>query len=134
MFKTLEDLTEVELLKPFLKELFGQKPDKVLLLLLSVVSYMVIALLIIYLSFAIFRSFFSQVRFGGGITILIYLVLNYLIQKFIFPYIGLRFEGRRLVGETYFETLIRPLLTNFAFIVCLFLLIGYLFEKKVNFD
>jgi hypothetical protein len=86
----------------------------------------ILMLLIIYLSFAIFRSFFSQVRFGGMITMVIYVLLMYLNIRYVFPLMS--FTEFSLSSE-WFKLL---LLTSYTGIV--FTTVGYLFEKRANFD
>ncbi|MBI9013487.1 MAG: hypothetical protein JEZ08_14740 [Clostridiales bacterium] len=127
--KAIEHLTGVTLWKPAIKEILSQPMDQLIFAIIGNLVYAVLMILVVYLSFAIFRSFFSQVKFGGIITIVIYIFLNYLLVK-----------GGTAFFETVDETSLEGLalwmmLAGFtAFTASVYLLIGFLFEKRVSFD
>jgi len=127
--KAIEHLTGVTLWKTAIKEILSQPMDQLIFAVVANIVYAVLMILIVYLSFAIFRSFFSQVKFGGIITIVIYIILNYLLVKG-----GTVFFGN--VEETALEGFaLWMMLAGFtAFTTCIYLLIGFLFEKRVSFD
>lgn len=83
-------------------------------------------LLIIYLSFAIYRSFFSQVKFGGLVTVVIYLVLMYLIGQYVFPHF--------VVDVTSMAKAWINVGKAAVFSAFLFMATGFLFEHKASFD
>ena len=127
--KAIEHLTGVTLWKTAIKEILSQPMDQLIFAVVANIVYAVLMILIVYLSFAIFRSFFSQIKFGGIITIVIYIILNYLLVKG-----GTVFFGN--VEETALEGFaLWMMLAGFtAFTTCIYLLIGFLFEKRVSFD
>lgn len=85
-----------------------------------------ITLLIVYLSFALFRTFFSQVKLGWLITIIIYIGLNIAYRVALGNILG----GVDLTDSSKFI-----ILGGFViFAAGLFALIGYLFENRVSFD
>lgn len=120
--KALESLTGFAVLKELLKTWSDVPLQEMILFFFSQLVASALILLIIYLSFAIFRSFFSQVRFGGFITVIIYVALMYVHIRYIFPVIDI--DNGSLVNA--------GILT--AYTAFIFGLVGFLFEKKVSFD
>ena len=127
--QAIEHLTGVALWKPAIKEIMSQPMDQLIFTVVANIVYAVLMILVVYLSFAIFRSFFSQVKFGGIITIGIYIFLNYLLIR-----------GSSLLFSNVQETMLDGfglwmLLAGFTvFTTSIYLLIGFLFEKRVSFD
>jgi len=104
-----------------------------------VLSYITIsyALLIgmIYLSFGLFRSFFSQIKFGGVITFALFLGVSYVFEKIGQPFARFGFEESFIPGTISLWTHGG---LSFA-IQCLSLVVVYvltslLFEYKASFD
>lgn len=120
--KAMETLTGFAVLKEIMKVWAEVPTQDMVLLVFSQIVASALILLIIYLSFAIFRSFFSQVRFGGFITVIIYVVLMYVHIRYIFPV--LEVDNGNLVNV--------GILT--AYTAFIFGLVGFLFEKRVSFD
>lgn len=125
----LEFLTKLDIW-PLVFKAFKELPADLLLYgFLGNLVEGIMMLLVVYLSFAIFRSFFSQMRFGGIITLVIYVILNYFIIKLFGTVI------MQLDNSTFTDTTMWLLLGGFTlFTAGLFLLIGFLFEKRVSFD
>lgn len=126
--KAFENLTGVALWSMFLEELSNVPLDELILAVLLQISLGVMSILVVYLSFAIYRAFFSQVKFGGLITIVIYVLLNYVIGRYINPALGMSLE--RFSEQTMWSVLLK----NLLFTGAVFGITGYLFEKKVSFD
>ena len=96
--------------------------------------------LVVYLSFALFKSIFSNTRFKGLITFGIFIVLNIAISKIqeLLSYI-LPFESRFNVifNENSTMDAVNISLNNGVFmsvvsVIILFIGTGYLLEKKIN--
>lgn len=126
--KAFEKLTGVKLWSLFLDELAKVPLDDLLITVFLQVTLGVMSILVVYLSFAIFRAFFSQVRFGGLITVIIYVGLNYLIGRYINPALNINFDS---ISD---QSMLIILIKNMVFTSLLFVLTGYLFEKRVSFD
>lgn len=120
--KAMEQLTGFAVMKEFLKLIGEHSTSEFILMIVSQIVAVALSLLIIYLSFAIFRSFFSQVRFGGFITVIIYVVLMYLHTRYVFP----------LINSDSGDLVQVLLMTGYTAFI--FGLVGFLFEKKVSFD
>lgn len=124
--KAFQSLTGVNVLQTFINEI------KQLTLMENIFSvYLIVIgglmlLLIIYLSFAIMRSFFSQVKFGGFVTVIIYVGLMYLCVKYAFPHMSIQ--------PGPIENSIPSVLMMTGFTGLLFFLVGFLFEHKASFD
>jgi hypothetical protein len=127
--KAIESLTKTNLLSKFFEEVFNQPTDVLIYFASTQLVQSILTLLIVYLSFAIFRSFFSQIKFGAIITIVIYVGLNYGLGKIV----GLFFSGLTEIGSTDLSAWLA--LGSFAlFTVFIFLVVGYLFQNRVSFD
>jgi len=124
--KALEYLTGFGVMKFLFQGLQDAPLDEVILALYVQILAGVLMLLIIYLSFAIFRSFFSQVRLGGLITIIIYIILMYLNVRYVFPFISIDTMTTQSIGLAVAGMT--------AYTVIIFGLVGYLFEKRASFD
>lgn len=104
-----------------------------------VLSYMGVSytLLIgmIYLSFALFRSFFSQIKFGGMITFALFVGVSYVFEKIGQPFARLNFEehfisdGLNLWASGGLSFGIQCLS-----LVAVYVLASLLFEHKASFD
>ncbi len=90
-------------------------------------------ILLVYVTFAIYRSFFSQFRFGGIITLVIYVIIMYLYFKYIGQYIELNFSNES-TSTNLWVLGIWPLIASITSNVVLFGLTGYMLERRVNFD
>ncbi|MCH4890546.1 hypothetical protein EZV73_23395 [Acidaminobacter sp. JC074] len=121
-FQAIESLTGFQLMNYF-NDGSNSFSQVLVSLYMQLVAYLLIVL-IIYLSFAILRTFFSQIRFGGMITAVIYVVLMYLHIRYVFPFISL--------DNTSQDWLQAGLLTIYTGLI--FALVGYLFEKRVSFE
>lgn len=132
--KSIEYLTHFNVLKLFINELAKTETSILILGMLSIFFSIIASLLVVYLSFAIFRAFFSQAKFGGAITVGIYLALNYIISKFAFKGVKFGFNEGVLSSGDYFSENVLPLLLTMALASILFLLTSILFEKRVSFD
>ena len=127
--KAIESLTRTNLLSNFFEEVFNQPVDVLIYFGTTQVIQAFLTLLIVYLSFAIFRSFFSQVKLGGLITLVIYVALNYGLGKIV----NLFFSGLSDIGSTDLSSWLT--LGGFAlFTAFIFMVVGYLFENRVSFD
>lgn len=127
--KAIESLTGVTLWHTAIKEIMSQPFDELMFAIIGNVIYAVLMIVVVYLSFAIFRSFFSQIKFGGLITIIIYVILNYILIRGVMSLFS-------AVDETLLSGgMLWLLLAGFAaFTSAVFLLVGFLFEKRVSFD
>lgn len=129
VIKAFEFLTKLSIWQSVMDAIFNVPFDMMVYFVIGNVLQAAMMILVVYLSFAIFRAFFSQVKFGGFITIVIYVILNYLLIKFV---------GELLtnIEETSFTDLTRWLwlAAYAAFVTGLFALVGFLFEKRVSFD
>lgn len=127
--KAMEYLTGVDALKFVLDAFVANGFEVNLFLMLFQIIGGLISLLVIYLSFAIFRSFFSQVKFGGFITVVIYILLNILLGYFT------RNVSINMTSTFDFEGNMWLFLGVYTLLAGgLFTLTGYLFEHRVNFD
>lgn len=127
--KAIESLTRTNLLSEFFEDLFNVPADVLIYFGTTQVIQAFLTLLIVYLSFAIFRSFFSQVKLGGLITLVIYVALNYGLGKIV----NLFFSGLSDIGSTDLSAWLT--LGGFAlFTAFIFMVVGYLFENRVSFD
>lgn len=104
-----------------------------------VVSYMAVSYTLfigmIYLSFALFRSFFSQMKFGGVITFALFLGVSYVFEKLGQPFARFNIEQSFIPGTI---SLWSHGGMSFA-LQCISLVIVYgltslLFEYKASFD
>ncbi len=132
--KSIEAITSMNLLKLFFDGLKELNPDEMFYAVSGSILFYLSALLVIYLSFAIFRSFFSQVKFGGFITVLIYIALNYII--FRLSAIGINSLENLAITDSsyYFYENILPMSILVVSNIVLFVLTAFLFENKVSFD
>ncbi len=92
-----------------------------------------VIILLIYVTFAIYRSFFSQFKFGGIITIVIYALINYLYFRYLGQYIELDLETYGELGNLWVEG-VWPFVALVVSNTVLFGFTGYLLERRVNFD
>jgi hypothetical protein len=104
-----------------------------------VISYMTVSYTLfigmIYLSFALFRSFFSQMKFGGAITFALFLGVSYVFEKLGQPFARFNVEQNFIPGTISLWTHGG---LSFA-LQCLSLVVVYgltclLFEYKASFD
>lgn len=126
--KAFEKLTGVSLWSNFIDELLKLPLNDLVIAVLMQITLGVISIIVVYLSFAIFRAFFSQVKFGGLITVVIYVGLNYLIGRYINPALGMD------LNHFSDQSMLFILIKNMVFASLLFVVTGYLFEKRVSFD
>lgn len=132
--KSIEYLTGFNVLKAFIIELQTAEASILVFVAISLVFSIAAELLTVYLSFAIFRSFFSQIRFGGAITIGIYIGLNYVISKFVFLGVTFGYDEGMLSRGGYFSENVVPALITVTVASVLFVITSLLFEKRVSFD
>lgn len=127
-------LTGDYVLYDFLKALGDHMNELTFMITMALVSY---ALLIamIYLAFALFRSFFSQWKFGGLITFGLFIAINYVLQKVVEPFARFNIDVE-FIGQTVNLWAIGAnvlLLTTVVFTV-VYALASVLFEYRANFD
>lgn len=125
----IEGLAKTDEISKFFLQIFDMPTGVLIFAILISLVEMIMSLLIIYLSFAVFRSFFSQVKFGGLITVVIYIVLSIVIGQ-----IGsMAFAGMSTLSQTdvamWVSLGLYSLMTAVVFVI-----IGYLFEHRVSFD
>lgn len=104
-----------------------------------VLSYMAVSYTLfigmIFLSFALFRSFFSQIKFGGVVTFALFLAVSYVFEKIGQPFARFNFEQNFIPGSMSLWTH-----GGVSFgLQCLSLVVVYvltslLFEYKASFD
>lgn len=126
--KALEQLSGVSLWKPFMNEVMKTPLNQLVLAASLQILTMLMSIVIVYLSFAIFRSFFSQIKFGGLITLGIYIGINYIIVRYVNPAMGISLDHFNDVDIWFI------LIKSTLLCLGLFGLTGYLFEKRVSFD
>ncbi|MCK8060145.1 MULTISPECIES: hypothetical protein [unclassified Fusibacter] len=102
-------------------------------ILIASIFQIIFFIAMVYLSFAIYRAFFSQLKFGGFITFMIYLAINYLYFKLVG---GLEVTGNDTTFMTMslWKTEWLELAVVGLSIMASYGITGYLFEKKANFD
>lgn len=129
VIKAFEFLTKFDIWDDVMKAITSLPFDMLMFVIISQILEVAMMILVVYLSFAIFRTFFSQVKFGGIITFIIYVFLNYLL---------IRFVGELLTSieeTTITDMTIWLMLFGYGlFVTAIFGLVGFLFEKRVSFD
>lgn len=129
VIKAFEFLTKFDIMKGIIDGIFSAPADVLTYVFIANLLQTTLMILTVYLSFAIFRSFFSQAKFGGLITVGIYLGLNYLLVR-LFGEVMINLEDA--VATTFTRWLSLGIFG--LFVTVIFILIGYLFEKRVSFD
>ncbi|MBN2794036.1 MAG: hypothetical protein JXR88_01420 [Clostridia bacterium] len=129
VIKAFEFLTKFDIMKGIIDSIFAMPTDALIYMIIGNVLQSTLMILMVYLSFAIFRSFFSQAKLGWLITIGIYIGLNYLMIRFLSSIL-------MTVGDAVKTSLsMWGLLAGFAlFVGAIFFIVGFLFEKRVSFD
>ncbi len=132
-FQSFKILTGMNLLKTFLDGIDTAQMSNLFSSSIISVLYVIISVLLVYLAFAIFRSFFSQIKFGELFTILIYVLINYLMIRYVFVHIGFS-QIIKNAQESIEPNVLMSLLSILGVTGVLFIIVGYLFENKVSFD
>lgn len=130
---TIQHLTGVFAISDAIRAISENLPDAIFVVSYLTVSY-VLFIGMIYLSFALFRSFFSQMKFGGLITFALFIGVSYVFEKLGQPFTRFNFEQNVIPGSI---SLWSHGGISFA-VQCISLVLVYgitslLFEHKVSF-
>lgn len=129
---TLDVITQdgvIEALMSYVTENLSQAAFICTMALLQMLSFIAT----IYLSFGIYRSFFTQFRFGGAITFAIYLALNFAYFKVFGNFMSLDSTGIT-AGTSLWQAFWPQITTILAVTLAEIGITGYLFDRRANFD
>lgn len=132
--KSVETLTGIELLNTLMIQIKNAELSFLIPALIQSLTTVVTMILTIYLSFAIYRGYFSQGKFGGAITVIIYVCINYVLANYVFVSIRYSMANGKLEMGHYFSNNLVPVMINLTVAVLMYLITSILFAKRVSFD
>lgn len=133
---SVEFLSQEPILRELSDILVKQFSDLSFMVLMTFVSY-TLFIAMIYLSFGLFRSFFSQLKAGGFITFVLFIAVTFLYNRYVGPLAEFA-PHQNVILVTDSLNLWKSGANVFAIqsvsLAGIYALTGYLFENRVNFD
>lgn len=133
---SIEYLTQEPMMKPLLEAITKHFPDLSFMALITFVSY-TLFIGMIYLSFGLFRSFFSQLKAGGLITLILFIAVTYLYNRYVGPLAEFNPQQTGLLPTEslhLWQSGGNVLAIQSISLAVIYALTGSLFENRVNFD